>query len=565
MRDRGGLGLGCVSAERFEPLGEVRVLAHRLGSDTRVILAHGERCLVHAERQRAESARVEDARAGQHLGVAGSRVLGQVAEFAVALDLAVGGERSPASTFVSVVLPAPLRPTRPTLSPSETRNDTSDMRTRAPTRISRSCTASTADVRFVEGEIAAERPATQYIRHDLGDGPGPNVQGGSAEGAPSLHGTLTAGTPPKRRSVTTVTGMAIAVSVEPALIAATPGVPAEVTVTIRNDSTIVEEYSLHATGPGGQYVTLVPDRVSVYPGRIETVTAHVLVPRSASVLAGDLDVAIQVTPTTMPMDDSDADADSARTTAGEVAEFVVTVARFHRGRSRDRPQGLALTRTQAREARDRQQRQRDHGRDPRRHGSRTTCRPPRRARGRHRPRARPVRPTDARPPAPHLARTGSESPVLVLVTPSSGDPIVVDGTHMQEPVFPSWFWKALLALAALIALLILLWNLLLKPTVEDAAREAVAEPLAEVQGQAEAAEKAAAGAQQAAETAAAAAQAGGTATPPPAPPEATATTQNLVFTLTAAQGASVTRGMPEPVPDGSVFQVTDLVFNNPAG
>jgi len=359
--------------------------------------------------------------------------------------------------------------------------------------------------------------------------------------------------------------MAIAVSVEPALIAATPGVPAEVTVTIRNDSTIVEEYSLHATGPGGQYVTLVPDRVSVYPGRIETVTARVLVPRSASVLAGDLDVAIQVTPTTVPMDDSDADADSARTTAGEVAEFVVTVADFSavgaeivpkvsRSRGRKRVK-LAID-----------------------NNGNATMAATLVGTGAERLAVHPAVPEVAIDPghAQFVRLTlvprrriwrgqAASHPYSVLVTPSSGDPIVVDGTHMQEPVFPSWFWKALLALAALIALLILLWNLLLKPTVEDAAREAVAEPLAEVQGQAADAEKAAAGAQQAAEEAAAAAQAGGTATPPPAPPEATATTQNLVFTLTAAPGASVTRGMPEPVPDGSVFQVTDLVFNNPQG
>ena len=45
---------------------------------------------------------------------------------------------SPARTLVSVVLPAPLRPTRPIRSPSEIRSDVSPSNKRAPTR---NCTA----------------------------------------------------------------------------------------------------------------------------------------------------------------------------------------------------------------------------------------------------------------------------------------------------------------------------------------------------------------------------------------------------------------------------------------
>src|ERR1700710_2943106 len=55
---------------------------------------------------------------------------------------------SPASTLVNVVLPAPLRPTRPILSPRSTRKVTSSMSSRAPTRSSRSCTDSTEVVQF---------------------------------------------------------------------------------------------------------------------------------------------------------------------------------------------------------------------------------------------------------------------------------------------------------------------------------------------------------------------------------------------------------------------------------
>src|SRR3954452_18540847 len=46
------------------------------------------------------------------------------------------GSASPARTLVSVVLPAPLRPTRPTRSPAAIRKETSDIRIREPARSS---------------------------------------------------------------------------------------------------------------------------------------------------------------------------------------------------------------------------------------------------------------------------------------------------------------------------------------------------------------------------------------------------------------------------------------------
>jgi hypothetical protein len=360
--------------------------------------------------------------------------------------------------------------------------------------------------------------------------------------------------------------MAVAVSIEPAALAATPGVPIEAVVSIRNDSQIVEEYALSAVGPGGGCVTLVPDRVSVYPGRTETVTASILVPRSPSVLAGELDVAIQVTPTMVMVDDADRNADDSRTTVGEVAELVITVEEFaavgaeivpkvsrSRGRKRVRiaidnngnaPIAASLigagTERLAVQPRDP-----EVAIDPGRAQFVTVSLVPRR----------------------RIWRGQAAShPYSVTVTPSTGEPIVVDATHMQDPVFPSWFWKALLALAALILLLILLWKQLVEPAIEATAREAVAEPLAEVQDQAAAAEEAAQGAQQTADEAKVIAESGPGSTPTPTPPpSATVANQTHALTLTAAAGADVTRGLPEPVPDGSVFNVTDVVLNNPQG
>jgi hypothetical protein len=87
VRDGGGFRLRCIAAQRFEALGEVGVLAHGAGRGIRVVVAHGKRRLVHAERDGAEAAGVEDAGAREHLGIARPRVLRQVSELAGAVHL----------------------------------------------------------------------------------------------------------------------------------------------------------------------------------------------------------------------------------------------------------------------------------------------------------------------------------------------------------------------------------------------------------------------------------------------------------------------------------------------
>ena len=50
------------------------------------------------------------------------------------------GVPSPASTFINVVFPAPLAPTRPTLSPDCSDRETSEINRRAPASMARSRT-----------------------------------------------------------------------------------------------------------------------------------------------------------------------------------------------------------------------------------------------------------------------------------------------------------------------------------------------------------------------------------------------------------------------------------------
>ena len=72
-------------------------------------------------------------------------------------------------------------------------------------------------------------------------------------------------------------------------------------------------------------------------------------------------------------------------------------------------------------------------------------------------------------------------PFQLYVKPEGGIPITLDGTLLQESVLPPWFLKALLAILALLIALVLIWLLLLKPSIQSAASEAVASPLASLE------------------------------------------------------------------------------------
>ena len=80
----------------------------------------------------------------------------------------------------------------------------------------------------------------------------------------------------------------------------TPGETATTTLTVRNDSDIVEAYSLEVVGDCAPWTTVEPSRVSLYPGTSETVTVRLAPPRSHQVRAGDVPLAVRVLPAEHP-------------------------------------------------------------------------------------------------------------------------------------------------------------------------------------------------------------------------------------------------------------------------
>ncbi|WP_443065100.1 COG1470 family protein [Streptomyces sp. NBC_00576] len=108
------------------------------------------------------------------------------------------------------------------------------------------------------------------------------------------------------------------------VVTVAPGGTATTSLTVRNDSDIVEAYSLEVVGDCASWTTVEPARVSLYPGTSETVTILLAPPRSPEIRAGELPLAIRVLPIEHP--------DAVR-----VPETTVHIEEFHELRTELQP------------------------------------------------------------------------------------------------------------------------------------------------------------------------------------------------------------------------------------
>jgi hypothetical protein len=83
-------------------------------------------------------------------------------------------------------------------------------------------------------------------------------------------------------------------------VTVTPGDIATTSLTVRNDSDIVEAYDLKVVGDCAAWTTVEPERVSLYPGTSETVTLRLAPPRSPEIRAGELPLGVRVLPNEHP-------------------------------------------------------------------------------------------------------------------------------------------------------------------------------------------------------------------------------------------------------------------------
>jgi hypothetical protein len=331
-----------------------------------------------------------------------------------------------------------------------------------------------------------------------------------------------------------------------------PGGEAVIPLQIRNNGDIVEGYRIQVVGVPAAWASVEPDTLSLYPGTATTATVTFRPPRSSRVPAGRQEFGVIVMPTENP--------EAAVVPEGvvEVLPFLETVAELvprtsqgsRKGRHKvavDNRGNVAVTAVLSAS---------DDGR---------------KLRFRTEPPALTVNPGEAQfadvkvRPAKKIWRGPPVThPFVVEVAPQDSTPVTLDGSHVQTALIPKWLPKLLLGLLALAALLLALWFLVLKPTIESQAREAVEDDVAAAKENAAAAKEQAEQAQQSA-TGAKDAQGQTEKIAKSFDPKAPAKTEtiNLAETLNVTTLTSGSDSLP--IGDRAIFRMTDLVFSNPQG
>lgn len=269
-----------------------------------------------------------------------------------------------------------------------------------------------------------------------------------------------------------------------------PGGTADVSLQIRNSGSTVEEYRFEVVGPCATWTTVEPERVSLYPETAQTVTVRLRPPRESGTAAGESPYGIRVVPTSDP--------DQA-----VVPEGTVTVLPFTEITAELLPRSShAARKGKHRIAVDNRGNtpvvakllaQPGSRRAVPRFGKGEFTIPPGRAEFTEvsvraakliwvgPPQTHPFQiavTTAAPPPLPatETAKTGPapDAPPAEAAEPKPPPaPVVVDGTYEQRALLPRWTPRAVIALVVIAGLLVGLWFSVLRPTVRSAARDAV--------------------------------------------------------------------------------------------
>jgi hypothetical protein len=315
-------------------------------------------------------------------------------------------------------------------------------------------------------------------------------------------------------------------------VTVTPGGEAVSEVRVRNSGTVVDQFTLEVLGDASAWAIVEPAVIPLFPGAEAVARIRFKPPKSSSVLARAVPFAVRV------KSREDARASLVEEGVVEVGPFNDTFAelipRTAKGRSRAHAR-LAL----------------DNRGNVRISARLTAADPDRKLNFTITPPALSSEPGTASfasvrmsPKTRFLTGPPKTNPYKVIVHQDNLPPITVDGTMQQEGLIPPWLIPALIGLAALALLLVLLWFLVIKQTIQSAATQAVAP-------QASAATSAAAAVQAAAAGAKSSGGGGGATGANPFGGDAYAA--RLV-------GSS---GLTIPADGG--LSVTDLVFENPNG
>jgi hypothetical protein len=350
-------------------------------------------------------------------------------------------------------------------------------------------------------------------------------------------------------------------------LSAAPGESVSLQVTVRNTGGVVDEFYLEVLGSAAEWAVIDPPSLSLFPDDDGTAVVTFNVPRDMGVRSGDVPFAVQLR--------SREDQEGTIVEEGLLmlggfidlaAELMPESSRgFLVGRHEITLDNLGNTPVVAAL----------RGVDPNGKLRFQFDSPGLRSE----PGSATFATVAVRPRQPLLKGGAQTLPFQVVLEIEEQEPIVLDGSMVQRPIFKNGIGAILGILLGVILLLVALWLVFLKPRVQSTARSAVARPLSQTNAavndigakvgsnpELPTTEEAVAAA---AEAPAADGGAAKKAVTPGAPAGSGAASIVTEFgnptdrRLLATGTGTVTDGFK--IDDGKVFSLTDLVFQNPAG
>lgn len=336
-----------------------------------------------------------------------------------------------------------------------------------------------------------------------------------------------------------------------------PGAEATIEIKVRNSGTVVDQFTLDVVGAAAAWAIVTPPSLNLLPGTEGVAAVSFRPPRSTDVAAGVVPFGVRVV--------SQQDAEGSTTEEGtvEVLPFRELYAELTPRTTRGRREGrteLAI------DNRGNQPLNADLSATDPNEALLFHFSPPGLVAG---PNTAAFSKLGVRARKSFLRGTPKTHVFQVLVATPSAPPVAVDGVMLQEPLLPKWFFKALLALLALLVLGAILWLTVLKPAIKSEAKKAVAGPLAS-----QAAAQQALAANQAALGAAVnklggspvpLASVGPTASPTPTTVSPLGDPFRLRLPTSATFPAGQTHADSYTVPANSTLNMADILLENPAG
>lgn len=358
-------------------------------------------------------------------------------------------------------------------------------------------------------------------------------------------------------------------------LSVTPGESIEAKVLVRNNGTLVDQYSLDIVGDAREWAEVVPRVMNLMPGQDGTATVTFSPPRDSSVPAGPVPFGVRVLSREEPA------GSSVEEGAVEVERFTDLQVELSPKTSRCRSKAVheivvdnsgnhpVAVEVVTLDPEEQLKLSLDHSSLVVEPGTSAFLK------------------LRAKPYDRFLRGNERRHPFQVTATSADLPPTAVNGTVVQEQMLPKWLLPAAIAAVALAGVLAVLWFTMVKPTVQTAAREAAREQVQEVQGdmveaaaaaeeKAAAAEDAAAQAKEQAATAAKALAEGGgsggrgATTSPDGVNIASGSTVDFRITTDVPADADPETFEAFDVPTGTIpadktLVVTDIIMQNPRG